>query len=90
VATGNAHTLNIPHAKLPVRPCIPIGRDRPDCIHEVKHDGHRLIVLRDPARVRLFTRKGHDWSDQLTAHRRGRAVRSRFILRHRWRGGAAQ
>jgi len=31
-------------------------------IHEIKHDGYRLIVQREDKRVRLFTRNGHDWS----------------------------
>jgi len=31
-------------------------------LHEIKHDGYRLIVVRDGARVRLFTRNGHDWT----------------------------
>lgn len=35
-----------------------------DWIHEIKHDGYRLIVQRDGKRVRLFTRNGHDWSDR--------------------------
>ena len=34
----------------------------PDWIHEVKHDGFRLIVVRDGDRVRLLTRNGYDWS----------------------------
>jgi bifunctional non-homologous end joining protein LigD len=36
--------------------------DRPDWLHEIKHDGYRLIVQRGGKRVRLFTRNGHDWS----------------------------
>src|SRR4029078_6642039 len=47
--------------------CIPTKAakvpDRPEWIHEVKHDGYRLIVQREGKRVRLFTRNGHDWSD---------------------------
>ena len=47
-------------------PCIPTRGtkvpDRPEWIHEIKHDGYRLIVQRDGKRVRLFTRNGHDWS----------------------------
>jgi ATP-dependent DNA ligase len=31
-------------------------------IHEIKHDGYRLIVQRDGQRVRLFTSNGHGWS----------------------------
>ncbi len=37
---------------------------RPDWLHEVKHDGYRLIVQREGKRVRLFTRNGFDWSDR--------------------------
>src|SRR6187399_3003939 len=47
-------------------PCIPSPGtkvpDSKDWIHEIKHDGYRLIVQRDGDRVRLFTRNGHDWS----------------------------
>jgi bifunctional non-homologous end joining protein LigD len=47
-------------------PCIPTRGikvpDRPEWIHEIKHDGYRLIVQREGKRVRLFTRNGHDWS----------------------------
>jgi len=31
-------------------------------VHEIKHDGYRLIVRRDGDRVRLFTRRGYDGS----------------------------
>ena len=39
-------------------------RDHPEWIHEIKHDGYRLIIQRDGKRVRLWTRNGHDWSDR--------------------------
>ena len=52
--------------KSPFEPCIPsVGTkvpERPEWIHEIKHDGYRLIVQREGKRVRLFTRNGHDWS----------------------------
>ena len=52
----------------PFEPCIPTKGakvpDRPEWIHEIKHDGYRLIVQREAKRVRLFTRNGHDWSDR--------------------------
>ena len=38
--------------------------DGADWIHEIKHDGYRLIVQREGKRVRLFTRNGNDWSDR--------------------------
>ena len=34
---------------------------------EIKHDGYRLIVRRDGDTVRLFTRRGYDWSDRYPA-----------------------
>jgi bifunctional non-homologous end joining protein LigD len=36
-------------------------------VHEIKHDGYRLIVRRDGKAVRLFTRRGHDWTDRYPA-----------------------
>ena len=52
----------------PFEPCIPTPGTKvpagPDWIHEIKHDGYRLIVQRDGKRVRLFTRNGHDWSNR--------------------------
>jgi bifunctional non-homologous end joining protein LigD len=36
-------------------------------VHEIKHDGYRLIVHRDGETVRLFTRRGHDWTDRYPA-----------------------
>ena len=45
-------------------PCLPTRATavphRPEWIHEIKHDGYRLIVQREGKRVRLFTRNGHD------------------------------
>ena len=32
-----------------------------------KHDGYRLMVRRDGARVSCFTRNGHDWADRFPA-----------------------
>jgi bifunctional non-homologous end joining protein LigD len=49
-----------------IEPCLPSPADRPpsgpDWIHEVKLDGFRMMVRRDPAGVRLLTRNGHDWT----------------------------
>jgi bifunctional non-homologous end joining protein LigD len=51
-----------------VEPCLPsIARkppSGPQWLHEIKHDGYRLIARRDGDRVRLFTRRGYDWSDR--------------------------
>jgi ATP dependent DNA ligase domain len=54
-----------------VAPCIPSRAPKPpsgpDWVHEVKHDGYRLLVRRDGATVRLFTRRGYDWTDRYPA-----------------------
>jgi bifunctional non-homologous end joining protein LigD len=51
-----------------IEPCLPSRADRPPSgpgwVHEIKHDGFRLMVRRDGAGVRLLTRRGHDWSDR--------------------------
>jgi ATP-dependent DNA ligase len=39
----------------------------PDWVHEIKHDGYRLQVRRDGEAVRLFTRRGYDWSARYPA-----------------------
>ena len=48
------------------QPCLPTRGtkvpNRAEWIHEIKHDGYRLIVARDGEQVWLFTRMGHDWS----------------------------
>jgi ATP-dependent DNA ligase len=68
-----------------IEPCLPSPADRPPSgsgwIHEVKLDGFRLMVRRDPAGVRLITRNGHDWSGRfpLIAEAAG-ALRSRSFL----------
>ena len=52
--------------KIAFEPCLPTRGTRvpagPEWLHEIKHDGYRLIVHRDGARVRLFTRNGPDWT----------------------------
>jgi hypothetical protein len=67
-------------------PCIPNRGtkvpDRPEWIHEIKHDGYRLIVQREDKRVRLFTRNGHEWSDRfpLIAEAALRNRNSSFVI----------
>ena len=49
-----------------IEPCLPSAADRPpsgsNWIHEIKHDGYRLMARRDPVGIRLITRKGNDWT----------------------------
>jgi bifunctional non-homologous end joining protein LigD len=54
-----------------IEPCQPSKVARPPTgkpwVHEIKHDGYRLMVRRDGSRVRCFTRNGHDWADRFPA-----------------------
>src|SRR5262249_16130571 len=54
-----------------VVPAQPVVASRPpagpDWVHEIKHDGYRMIVPRDGPAVRLYSRNGYDWTSRLTA-----------------------
>jgi bifunctional non-homologous end joining protein LigD len=49
-----------------IEPCLPSPADSPPSgsgwVHEIKHDGFRLMAKRDAIGVRLLTRNGQDWS----------------------------
>jgi bifunctional non-homologous end joining protein LigD len=49
-----------------IQPCLPARADEApssaNWIHEIKHDGFRMMVRRDAAGVRLLTRNGVDWT----------------------------
>jgi bifunctional non-homologous end joining protein LigD len=49
-----------------IEPGLPSTAERPpsgpDWVHEIKHDGYRLMARRDPVGIRLLTRNGYDWS----------------------------
>jgi bifunctional non-homologous end joining protein LigD len=51
-----------------IEPCLPSSADQPpsgpDWVHEIKHDGYRLMARRDPVGIRLLTRRGHDWASR--------------------------
>ena len=50
----------------PFEPCLPRPAKEPPAgagwIHEIKHDGFRIIARRDANAVRLFTRNGYDFT----------------------------
>jgi len=69
-------TLDIPSADLKnrqasgfIKPCLPSKVSRPPSgalwVHEIKHDGFRLMVRREGPRIRCFTRNGNDWTDRI-------------------------
>src|SRR5262245_39479974 len=51
-----------------IEPCLPTRAERPPSgpgwVHEIKHDGFRMVVRRDHAGVRLLTRRGNDWTER--------------------------
>src|SRR5437868_4653386 len=68
------------------QPCIPTRGTKvpsgPEWLHEIKHDGYRLIVQREGTRVRLLTRRGYDWSDRypLITHAALRLRQTSFVI----------
>jgi len=64
-----------------IEPCQPTTAPRPldgpEWLHEIKHDGYRLIARRDGDDIRLITRGGHDWSDRYPAV--AQALRELFV-----------
>jgi bifunctional non-homologous end joining protein LigD len=51
-----------------IPPCLPIKADAPPSdglwVHEIKHDGFRIIARKDGPRVRLYSRPGNDLTDR--------------------------
>jgi bifunctional non-homologous end joining protein LigD len=49
-------------------PCLPTRakqcKSGPAWVHEIKHDGYRMIARRTDDRVRLYTRRGFNWANR--------------------------
>ena len=62
--------------RLTLEPCLPRPAKEPPAgpgwIHEIKHDGFRILARRDAECVRLFTRHGTDFTARYPKSRRGR------------------
>ena len=58
----------LPHPAAFIEPCLPRPAKQPPAgrgwIHEIKHDGFRIMARRADGRVRLLTRKGNDFSSR--------------------------
>ena len=69
-----------------VEPCQPSKVARPPTgrlwVHEIKHDGYRLMLRRDGLRVRCFTRNGHDWANRFPgiAYAASKILASSFLI----------
>jgi bifunctional non-homologous end joining protein LigD len=51
-----------------IEPCLPSPAKRPPCgdgwLHEIKHDGFRIMARLDSVGVRLISRNGHDFTQR--------------------------
>lgn len=54
-----------------IEPCLPTLADRAPAgdlwLHEIKHDGYRLLVKKHGDTVRIYTRRGADWTKRFPA-----------------------
>src|SRR5262245_43373808 len=52
----------------PIEPCLPTKADTLPSgglwIHEIKHDGFRIVARKNGAQVRLYSRPGNDLTDR--------------------------
>jgi hypothetical protein len=74
-ACWNGETIRLPRvdppqckaAMLTPKPCLPTSAParRPETwLHEIKHDGYRMLAHHNRERVRLIWRRGVDWGDR--------------------------
>jgi len=58
----------LPHSPAFVEPCLPRPAKQPPAgcgwLHEIKHDGFRIMARRADGRVQLLTRKGTNFSNR--------------------------
>jgi bifunctional non-homologous end joining protein LigD len=51
-----------------IEPCLPTPAKRapsgPNWLFEIKHDGYRLMVRKHHEQVRVYTRRGADWTER--------------------------
>jgi ATP-dependent DNA ligase len=55
----------------------------PGWLHEIKHDGFRILARRNDAGVQLLTRAGNDFSRRLPFHSNGYQVAARTLVLYR-------
>src|SRR5262252_1678887 len=71
-----------------IAPCLPTKTEKlpsgSQWLHEIKHDGFRVIARKDGPRVRLYSRPGNDLTTR--ARNRARRAHGRREQDHRGRG----
>jgi ATP-dependent DNA ligase len=70
-----------------VAPCLPTRGPRPPSgviwLHEIKHDGFRVIARKNGSRVRLYSRPGNDLTYRFPLIVEALAERKRLLVRER-------
>ena len=73
-----------------IAPCLPTKIDKlpsgSQWLHEIKHDGFRIIARKTGAQVRLYSRPGNDLTDRFPLIVETLARLQVALLHHRWRG----
>jgi bifunctional non-homologous end joining protein LigD len=61
-------SVRCPHPAAVIEPCLPRPAKQPPAgrgwIHEIKHDGFRIMARRADDRVQLLTMKGYNFSNR--------------------------
>jgi len=56
------------HPRGHIKPCLPSPAEHPPAgdgwLHEIKHDGFRILARKDAAGVRLYTRNGYNFASR--------------------------
>jgi ATP-dependent DNA ligase len=51
-----------------IAPCLPVSAAQPpsgaEWLHEIKHDGFRVIARKDGKRIKLYSRPGNDLTER--------------------------
>jgi hypothetical protein len=58
----------------------------PEWLHEIKHDGFRVIARKDDKRVKLYSQAGQQPDRPLSPHHRGARQTALALLHDRWGG----
>ena len=63
------YILRVPETLRFIQPCSPILAPKPPAgdawLHEPKMDGYRLQIVKSGRQVRLYSRRGYDWTKRL-------------------------
>jgi ATP-dependent DNA ligase len=73
-----------------ISPCLPTKAHEPPSggqwLHEIKHDGFRIIARKSGERVRLYSRPGNDFTRRFPLIRRGARSPALPVMHYRWGG----